>query len=225
MRLPLVMVLSLVAVMNTAPASASVIEFNLQYSLGPVNGTFGQGQLLNGVGTFFSNTPIVFDVGDTLVFNILFDQTLQVFDFGNPTDEYFSFGLNTAPGSPGFSGTWVSSIEAIGSRGNIWSGAVTQASQGGGAGFGWGGSGVNVTNNVGTFTGIRWTTQLTSANQGAPMTLIAFTGVQMGAEGIRVLPVPEPETLRLIVVGLLLTTVVRFTTPTDPCCARMGSAP
>jgi hypothetical protein len=200
----------LLAVGGSATASASTIEFNLHYTLGPVVGTFGSGQTLSGVGTFFNNTPIVVDVGDTLIFNILFDQTLQVFDFGNPTLEYFSFGLNTAPGSPGFSGTWVSSIEAVGSRGNIWSGPITIGWQGSGAGFGWGGQGVNVTDTVGTFTGIRWTTQLTSASEGVPMTLTAFTGVQMGAEGIRVLPVPELSSLRLLVVGTVLTTVVRI---------------
>ena len=70
---------------------------------------------------------------------------------------------------------------------------------------GWGGVGVNVTGNVGTFTGIRWTTQITSANIGVPMLLTAFTGVQMNADGIRVLPVqvPEPPTLIVIAVGLL----------------------
>lgn len=208
MRFPLVMVLSLVSVVVSARASAATIEFDLRYTLGPIDGTFGDGQLLSGVGTFFSDEPIVFDVGDTLVFNILFDQTLQVFDFGDPTLEYFSFGLNNAPGTIGFSGTWVSSIEALGTTGNIWSDPITLAWQGGGPG--WGGHGVDVTDNVGTFTGIRWTTQITSVREGVPVTLTAFTGVQMGADGIRVLPVPESSSLSLIAVGILVSTVVRI---------------
>jgi hypothetical protein len=136
------------------------------------------------------------------VVNIHFDHRLQVFDFREPTDEFFSLGLFTVDGSPGFSGTWISSLEALGGRGGIWSGPITLAWEGGGGGFGWGGQGINVTDHQGSFTGLRWTTQLTSANEGVPMTLGSFGGVTMAADGIRTLPIPEPGALSLLGIGL-----------------------
>jgi len=185
---------------------ASVIEFDLNYALStaPISGEFGEGQTLSGVGTFFPDDAFVFGLGDTLIFNILFDQSLQVFDFDDPTDEAFSFGLNIVSGSPGFSGTWVSSIEALGAFGDIWEGSITQGWVGGGGGFGWGGIGINVTGSQGRFDGIRWTTTLTSANEGNPMTLYAFTGFALSADGLRILPlsVPTPATLALFGIGL-----------------------
>lgn len=103
----------------TQQVNAALIERTLSYALGPVNGSFGQGQTLMGVGTFFADDPFVIGVGDTLIFDVLFDSRLQVFDFRDPVEEYFSFGLDTVPGSPGFGGTWISSIEALGARGDI----------------------------------------------------------------------------------------------------------
>jgi len=195
--------LAVALVLSSAPASAAVIERTLSYSLGPTSGTFGDGQTLSGIGTFFNDDPFEFGLGDRLVFNVMFDHPLQVFDFGEPTDEYFSFGLGTTPGSPGFSGTWISSIEAIGSHGDVWAGPITLAWIGGGGGFGWGGHGVNVTDHMGIFSGIRWITELTSAKEGVPMTIASFTGVQMGADGIRVLPVPEPVLLTQLAIAVL----------------------
>ena len=180
---------SLIAI---APASATTITRSLEISLGNVSGDFGSGQTLSGAAKFFGEDPFVFDVGDTLIFDILFDRRFQVFDFGDPTLEAFSFGLDNGFGSPNaFNGTWLSSIEALGSNGNIWLGSLTLAWQGGGGGFGWGGQGVDVTGSQGSFTGIRWTTQLTSANEGAPLMLSAFTGVQMHADGIQTLPLSQ----------------------------------
>jgi hypothetical protein len=120
-----------------------------------------------------------------LVLDILFDQRLMLFDFREPTDEFFILGLFTVDGSPGFGGTWVSSLEALSGRGGIWSDPITLAWQGGGGGFGWGAQGINLTDHQGSFTGIRWTTQLTSANEGAPMTLGSFSGVTMSTDGIK----------------------------------------
>lgn len=195
---------ALLALCPIQQVNAALIERTLNYTLGPINGSFGDGQTLMGVGTFFADDPFVIGVGDTLIFNILFDSRLQVFDFREATDEYFSFGLNTVPGSPGFGGTWTSSIEALGARGDIWAGAITLGWMGGGAGFGWGGQGINITGSQGSFTGIRWTTTITSAREGSPMTIYAFTGVQMGADGIKVVPanIPEPGTLALLGLGL-----------------------
>ena len=193
----------LVALSSTT--SAATIERSLLYSLGPVHGVFGDGQTLSGVGTFFNDDPFMFVVGDTLVFDILFDHPLQVFDFGDPTYEVFSFGLQTVPGSPGFNGTWLSSIQALEASGDIWPSAIVSAWQGGGVGVGWGGVGVNVTDHEGIFRGIRWITQLTSAKQGAPLTLSSFTGVQLTADGIKVLPVtvPAPGTMTECAAGIL----------------------
>lgn len=187
-------------------ARTAIIEFDLNYAIStaPISGNFGVGQTLSGVGTFFPSDAFVFGLGDTLIFNVLFDQSLQVFDFGDPTDEAFSFALNIVNGTPGFSGTWVSSIEAIGAIGDVWVGPITRGWTGGGAGFGWGGAGINVTSSQGMFSGIRWTTTLTSATEGNPMTLFAFTGVQLSADGIRTLPtlVPEPTTFALFALVL-----------------------
>lgn len=202
------MLIVVVWLMGTSGASATTITRELEISLGSISGTFGSGQTLSQVAEFFSSDPFIFDVGDLLIFDILFDQRLQVFDFGVPTDEFFTFGLDNGIGAPNsFNGTWVSSIEALGSNGNIWSGPVTLAWQGGGGGFGWGGQGIDITGSQGSFTGIRWTTLLTSANEGAPLTLSAFSGVGMHADGIQTLPltpVPEPGTLGLIGIALLV---------------------
>jgi hypothetical protein len=190
----------LVTVASAAPASAALIELELHHPIGPIDGVFGDGQAIGHTHQFFD--PLVFGLGDTLVVNIHFDQRLQVFDFQEPTDEVFSLGLFTVDGSPGFSGTWISSLEALGGRGGIWSGPITLPWQGGGSGFGWGGQGINLTDHQGSFTGLRWTTQLTSANEGVPMTLDSFGGVTMVADGIRTLPIPEPGVLSLLGIGL-----------------------
>ncbi len=58
-----------VACMPTS-VSAALIEMDLHCPLGPVGGTFGDGQTLSGVGTSFSADPVVFGVGDTLVVDI-----------------------------------------------------------------------------------------------------------------------------------------------------------
>lgn len=201
--------LIVIAAIVSAPASASatLIERDIHYSLGPVSGTFGDGQTLHHVHAqpdAFADDPVAFGLGDILVLDIIFDRRLQVFDFREPTDEFFILGLFTVLGSPGFSGTWISSVEALGGKGGIWSGPITLAWQGGGSGFGWGAQGINLTDHQGSFTGLRWTTQLTSTNEGAPMTLSAFSGVTMGADGIKIAPISEPGSLILLGMGLVL---------------------
>jgi hypothetical protein len=184
---------------------AAIIEFDLDYTLGPIVGEFGEGQSLRDNASFFPDEAFTVDVGDTLIFDILFDQRLHVFDFREPTEEVFTFGLNTFPGAPGFNGTWVSSIEALGARGDIWSDPITQGFGGGGAGFGWGGVGLEVTSSAGFFTGVRWTTTITSANEGAPLTLYAFTGFSASADGFFTspLPVPAPPAIWLFGIGMI----------------------
>jgi hypothetical protein len=189
-----------------AQANASIIEYDLNYSIAD---GLGHAQ-------WFDST-FMFGLGDTLVFNILFDRRLQVFDLGDPSYEAFSFGVNIAPGTPGYSGTWVSSIEALGAIGDIWSGPITIGWRGGGAGFGWGGAGIQVTTSEGSFTGIRWTTRLTSASEGVPMELWAFTGVELRADEIRILPVPEPTSLVLFASGLLALGLIRRRVATPIC--------
>jgi hypothetical protein len=172
----------------------------LHHPIGPIEGVFGDGQAIGHTHQAFN--PLVLGLGDTLVVTIQFDHRLQVFDFQEATDEFFVLGLFTVDGSPGFSGTWISSLEALGGRGGIWSGPITLPWQGGGSGFGWGGQGINVTDHQGSFTGLRWTTQLTSANEGVPMTLGSFGGVTMVADGIETLSIPEPRALSLLGIGL-----------------------
>ena len=184
----------------SASVTADSFEFDLNYSLSQatISGDFGDSQTLGGVGTFFTDESFFVGLGDTLVFNIRFDRRLQVFEFFDPpgsTNQYFSFGsscgvLCPQPNGP-FSGTWTSSIEALGGQGNIWSGPIT-LSWSGSNGIGWGGQGIPITDNEGSFTGIRWTTTLTSVNEGGPVLLAGFTGVQMGADGIILLPLEIP---------------------------------
>lgn len=177
----------LVAAAVCAAPQAEVIERDLYYTLGPITGVFGERQGLGDNAIFFYDNPIVFDLGDTLVVNIWFDQRLEIVDVAEPTLETFSIGLNTIPGSPGFGGTWISSIEAIGRSGDVWSGPVTQGFIGGGAGFGWAAN-IEATTNRGSLIGIRWITTLTSVREGVPMTLTAFKGVSGAADGYRKLP-------------------------------------
>lgn len=187
-----------------ATVTAEVFERNLNYPLSAatVNGEFGVDQGIGGIAVFFDNDPITLTLGDTLVLNILFDRRLEVFEFYDPpgsTNQYFSFGLDCGYSCPqpggGFGGTWTSSIEALGTQGDIWSGAITKSWIGGGAGFGWGGAGLDLTDSQGSFTGIRWTTTITSIYDGGPVILSAFTGVQMGADGILILPLEIPVSI------------------------------
>jgi hypothetical protein len=187
----------------STPVIADTFEFDLNYSLSQatISGNFGDSQTLGGVGTFFTDEAFFVGLGDTLIFNILFDQRLQVFEFFDPpgsTNQYFSFAsscglLCPQPNGP-FSGAWTSSIEALGGRGDIWIGAITK-SWVGSNGIGWGGAGIPITESQGSFTGIRWTTTLTSVNEGGPVLLAGFTGVQMGADGILILPAAFPVTI------------------------------
>jgi hypothetical protein len=197
----------IVALASVSVAQADVIEFDLDYSLSlaPIRGDFGDRQSIGDVGTFFTDEAFFFGLGDTLVFNILFDSRLHIFDFGEPTEEVFTFGSGCGYLCPqpngGFNGTWTSSIEAIGGRGDIWSGPITVNWQGNGS-IGWGGVALPMTTSHGSFTGVRWTTTLTSVNTGGPLLLAGFTGFSGSADGIRVTPVPEPGTLGLFLAGL-----------------------
>jgi hypothetical protein len=143
--------------------------------------------------------------GDTLIFNILFDYRLHVFDFGDPTREAFGFGLDCGHSCEGvaYNGTYTSSVEALGGRGNIWSGPITRNFSASGIGFGYHRS-FDITDSQGSFTGIRWTTTFTSFNEGEPLTVSAFTGFSGRADGFRLTPVsvPEPGTLGLLLIGL-----------------------
>lgn len=169
------------------PAHAATYEYNLLCRVGTITGPFKTGQVLHSPAIPLSASPIVLNVGDTVVLNLLFDRVVQVYDFGEATDEYFSFGLDWSdPNTPSWAGTWTSSVEALGAKGDIWSGPFTVNWQGSGAGFGWGGVGVPVTTSHGSMTGIRWTTSITSATEGTlPLILTAFTGVQFGADAFK----------------------------------------
>ena len=200
-RLVLFVLLATVGI--PATVSATLIELSQNYTLGSIaNRESGEGQVLGHTHQYFD--PIVFGLGDTLVFSFLFDQRLQVSDFDVPTSEAFSLQLGIAEGYPGFSGTWFSSIEALGGQGDIWSGPISMSWRGGGGGIGWGGQGINVTSSQGSFTGLRWTLQLTSATEGVPMTLNS-SALTLWADGIgkQPLTVPDPgSTLLLLGIGL-----------------------
>ena len=187
--------------LTSSVASAGLIEINQQYTLGTISET-AEGEVLGHTHQYFD--PFVFGLGDTLVFNFLFDQRLQVFDYDGPTLEDFILHLGMPPESAGFSGTWTSSIEALGGHGDIWSGPITMSWQGGGGGIGWGGQGINITSSQGSFTGLRWTLQLTSANEGVPMTLNS-SALTMHADRIEKVPrVPDPgSTLLLFSISLV----------------------
>lgn len=175
--------------LEPAHAYAATFEYDLVCKVGTITGDFKDGQTLNSPAIFFPDNPIRLNVGDTLILNLLFDQVVQVFDFGQPTEEYFTFGLDWSdPNIPSWAGTWTSSIEALGAKADIWTGPFTVNWQGSGAGFGWGGTGVPVTDSQGSFTGIRWTTTITSASEGVlPLMLTAFTGITFHADAIKLL--------------------------------------
>ena len=200
-RLALLVLLAMVS--TPATASATLIELSQNYTLGSIaNRESGEGQVLNHTHQYFD--PIVFGLGDTLVFTFQFDKRLQVFDYAELSDEAFSLQLGIASGSPGFSGTWFSSIEALGGQGDIWSGPISMSWRGGGGGIGWGGQGINVTSRQGSFTGLRWTLQLTSATEGVPMTLNS-SALTLHADRIEKVPRDVPElgsTLLLFGIGL-----------------------
>jgi hypothetical protein len=171
-------------------ARAETITFDLDHTLGPIRGVFGEGQSLSDHAEFFPDRPITLTVGDTLIFNILFDQRLEYYDFGEPTVEVFTFGLDCgySCNGVGFSGNWTSSVEALGARGDIWDDPIRVGWTGGGGGFGWGGVGVQVTESQGSIAGIRWTTTFTSIREGDPLTVSAFTGFSGRADGFRLVP-------------------------------------
>jgi hypothetical protein len=94
-----VVFVTIVVLGGSSIARAALIEIDLHYSfsLASISGDFGDDQTLGGVSTFFSDDAFYFGLGDTLVFNILFDRRLQVFEFEDPpgsTNQYFSFGLD-----------------------------------------------------------------------------------------------------------------------------------
>jgi len=199
--LALVVVLILAMVSLPATASATLIEISQNYTLGPVSAG-SDGDVLGHTHQYFD--PVVFGLGDTLVFNFLFDTRLQVFDYDGPTLEAFILQLGMPSGYPGFSGTWTSSIEALGGRGNIWSGPITMSWQGGGSGIGWGGQGLNITDSQGSFKGLRWTLQLTSATEGVPMTLNS-SALSLYADRIEKLPRDVPDSgSTLLLFGISL---------------------
>jgi len=200
-RLPLIVVLIPAMISIPATGSATLIETTQNYTLGPISAG-SEGDVLGHTHQYFD--PIVFGLGDTLVFNFLFDQKLQVFDYDGPTLEAFILQLGMPSGYPGFSGTWTSSIEALGGRGDIWSGPITMSWQGGGSGIGWGGQGLNITDSQGSFEGLRWTLQLTSPTEGVPMTLNS-SALTLHADRIEKVPRDVPElgsTLLLFGIGL-----------------------
>ena len=126
-------------------------------------------------------------------------------DLGTATYEWLVLSLQITQGDPGFNGAWVSSIEALGRNGDIWAGPISKDFVGGGAGFAWSGGGPQVTEGVGSLTGIRWTTTLASAGEGVPLALTSFSGVDIRADGLRQLPlspVPAPATGWLLLSGL-----------------------
>ena len=113
-------------------SAATTIEVTQNYTLGAISGTFGEGQVLNHTHQPFD--PIVLGLGDTLVFTFLFDQRLEVFDF-NVTDQHFVLGLDCRCQNTPWSGTWTSSIEALGGLGDMVR-TITLNWRGGGAGIG-----------------------------------------------------------------------------------------
>jgi hypothetical protein len=204
LNIPRILAVIAFALAGVSLSQAAVIEFDLNHTLGPLRGDFGNGQSISDHAEFFPDRPITLRTGDTLIFNILFDYRLQVFDFGEPTEEVFTFGLDCGRSCDGvaYSGTYTTSIEALGGRGNIWSDPIFASFSASGIGFGWGGVGLEVTDSQGSFAGIRWTTTFASFREGEPLTVSGFTGFSGRADGFRLIPVPEPGTLALFGIGL-----------------------
>jgi hypothetical protein len=194
-RFPLVPLVLLFAVYGLARperVDAATYEYDLLCRVGTITGDFKDEQTLHSPAIVFPDQPITLNVGDTVVLNLLFDQVVQVFDFGTPNPEHFSFGLDWSDPNVGpWAGTWSSSVEALGAKGDIWVGPYAMNFGGSGAGIGWGGVGVPVTNSHGSLTGIRWIATITSATEGVlPLRLTAFTGIQFGADAIKLSPLP-----------------------------------
>jgi len=170
-----------------AHAEAATYEYDVLCRVGTIAGDFKDQQTLRSPALAFPNQPIVLNVGDTVILNLLFDRVVQVFDFGTPTGERFSFSLDsTDPNVRPWTGTWSSSIEALGGKGDIWVGPFSMTFGGSGSGLAWGAVDVPVTTFHASLTGIRWTATITSATDGVlPLTLTSFTGVELTADAIK----------------------------------------
>ena len=163
-------------------AHAETIERTINYSVGNVGENPLGGKFLGDGPPIYFDETFLFGVGDTMIVNILFDKMVELSDFGEPTNEFFSIKVGPLPGTTPYAGTWTGSIEAIGASGDVWSGAVSRNFNGGGGGFA---ARINATDTQGIISGIRWTSTITSASQGDPMTVYSFDGAQIFADDIR----------------------------------------
>lgn len=182
-----ILVAAFTLTLAAANVDAATYEYDLLCRVGTIAGDFKDQQTLRSPAIAFPDDPIVLTVGDTIVVNLLFDRVVQVFDFGTPTGERFAFSLDsTDPNVGPWTGTWSSSIEALGGKGDIWVGPFNMNFGGTGSGLGWGGVDVPVTSSHGTLTGIRWTATITSVTAGVlPLTLTSFTGVELTADALK----------------------------------------